>query len=394
MTPSTITRWRLDSEIQRTLTCGKMPRLDSLTYRVQMGRKNGCRIIASDGFPAIGRRILRASIPYRRTLRLLTLFSLSCVFLETVHGQAPSGDASTTFEALVKSAAAARESGRASDAIRDYQRALEIRPDWGEGWWYLGTLQYDSDQYSEAIPSFQKLVQFVPGAGPGWSFLGLCEFETKDFANSLEHLRKGQSLGDGDDPEIARVSKYHLALLLVRNGNFEEATSLLAASFGQSQMSAQVQVTLGLALLRVPLLPDEVDPSQDALVHAAGEAAARLAQNDTAKALEEFPSLLKDYPDVPYIHYGYARALISADRVEDAVRQLREEARISPQSAFVQAELSQLLLRMRHPQEAVRAAAEAVRLAPDSSGAHLALGQAFRAAGKGERSAQELTAAK
>jgi tetratricopeptide (TPR) repeat protein len=324
----------------------------------------------------------------------VVIFLLLSFFVLTVHGQAPTGDASTTFEALVKSATAARDSGRPGDAIRDYGRALEIRPDWSEGWWYLGTLQYDNDQYPEAIASFQKLVQLAPGAGPGWSFLGLCEFEIKDYPNSLQHLRKGQSLGEGDDPEITQVAKYHLALLLVRNGNFEEATGLLAAAFGQSQMSAQVKTALGLAMLRVPLLPDEVDPSQDALLHAAGDVAARLAQNDTTTALEGFSGLLKDYPKAPYSHYAHALALSSAGRLKDAVEELREETRISPESALAFVEMSRLLLRMQHPQESVRAAEEALRLAPGSSAAHLALGQALKAAGKNEKSAQELAEAK
>jgi len=286
-------------------------------------------------------------------------------------------------------AAEARESGKVGDAIRDYRQALELRPEWSEGWWYLGTLQYDGDQYAEATLAFRKLLQLAPDTGPGWSFLGLCEFETKDYANSLEHLKKGMSLGAGDDPELTRVSKYHLSLLLIRAGDFEKATALLASTFGQDQMSTQVKTALGLALLRVPLLPGEVDPSQDALVQAAGEVKASLARNETAKALEEFPALLKGHPNVPYIHFAYARALLSADRPEDAARELRDETRISPESATVRVEMSRVLLRMRRPQEAARMAEEAVRLTPASPAAHLVLGQALKASGKNERAAQE-----
>ncbi|HEY6945462.1 MAG TPA: tetratricopeptide repeat protein [Candidatus Acidoferrum sp.] len=335
---------------------------------------------------------MQAFIAYPRAFWLSAFFFLLCFYVLTVYGQAPSGDTAKTFEELAQSATAAREAGRTNDAMRFYTRALELRPEWSEGWWYLGTLQYDSDQYPEASRAFQKVVQLTPGLGPGWSFLGLCEFETRDYANSLEHLKKGQSLGDGEDPEITRVAKYHLALLLNRNGDFEEATSLLTAVFREGQVSAQVRVALGLALLRVRLLPDEVDPSQDALVHAVGNLAVSLAQN-SARALEEFPSLLNDYPRVPYIHYAYAQALSSAGRQEDAVRQLQEEARISPESAIVPMEMSRLFLHMGKQQEAVRTAEEALRLAPDSSRAHLALGQALKAAGKSERSAQELAEA-
>ncbi len=175
-------------------------------------------------------------------------------------------------------------------------KRFEIRADWEEGWWYLGTLEYDADRFSDAIPALQKVVQLDPAFGPAWNFLGLCEFETHDYENSLAHLQKGQQLGTGDDPEIARVSAYHLALLLNRNGEFSQAASLLSQTFAENPPS-DVKGALGLALLRVPLLPQEVDPSQDALVHSAGETASLLARGDSAKAIDSFRSLLNQYPE-------------------------------------------------------------------------------------------------
>ena len=193
-------------------------------------------------------------------LRFLLVLLLTCGRAQAVFGQAPGASTGASFETLAKAASAAREAGRADEAIRDYRGALEMRPGWEEGWWFLGTLEYDRDGYSEAIVAFQRLVDLAPTAGPAWNFLGLCEFETKDYANSLEHLRKGQELGDGDDPEIARVSKYHLALLLIRNGEFDAAADLLRRTFGRGQMSTQVKVALGLAMLGVPLLARGAGP--------------------------------------------------------------------------------------------------------------------------------------
>src|SRR5579862_742988 len=137
----------------------------------------------------------------------------------------------TDFERLANSAASARESGNSEQAIRDYRRAVEIRPDWEEGWWYLGTLQYDADQFADAIPTFKKVVELDSALGPAWNFLGLCEFETHDYEPSLQHLQKARDLGTGDDPEVARVSAYHLALLLNRRGDFSKAFSLLTSTF-------------------------------------------------------------------------------------------------------------------------------------------------------------------
>ena len=182
----------------------------------------------------------------KRLRRSLLLFISVLLFAGSSArlSSAQQGSAST-FEDLATSAATARDAGKKEDAIRDYERAVEIRADWEEGWWYLGTMRYDSDHYAEAIPALQKVVQIDPALGPAWNFLGLCEFETRDYGNALKHLEKGQQLGTGDDPEIARVSRYHLALLLIRSGAFEKASSMIAAAFAD-QPPAQVKVALGL----------------------------------------------------------------------------------------------------------------------------------------------------
>jgi tetratricopeptide (TPR) repeat protein len=320
----------------------------------------------------------------------LTIILSSTLALLAQNSPAQQNPGTTDFETVAKSATAAREAGHADEAIREYRRALEVNPGWEEGWWYLGTLLYDVDRYSEAIPAFQRLVELVPSAGPAWNFLGLCEFETRDYANSLPHLEKGLALGEADDPETARVAKYHLALLLIRSGESDQAATLLASAVGQGEAPAQIKTALALAMLRVPLLPKEIDPSQDALIHAAGEAASAVAQNNSAKALTAFPALLKDYPGTPYLHYAYGEMLASAGRDEEALKQQREEAGLSPKSALPWIEISQLQLRLKHPQEALHAAEEAVQRSPDSSASHRTLGHVLQLLGRKEKAAAEL----
>jgi tetratricopeptide (TPR) repeat protein len=324
---------------------------------------------------------------------VIILVSCSTVALLAQSSASQQNAGTAAFEAVAKSATAAREAGHADEAIQGYRRAVEINPRWEEGWWYLGTLLYDADRYSEAIPALQKLVELVPNAGPAWNFLGLCEFETRNYADSLEHLQKGLALGDGDDPEIGRVSKYHLALLLIRGGEFDQAVTLLASTLGENEVAPQIKSALALAMLHVPLLPKEIDPSHDALIYAAGEPAAAIAQNNSAKALTAFPSLLKDYPNTPYLHYAYGKALASAGRDEEALKQQREEARVSPGSALPWIEISQLELRLKHPQQALHAAEEAVQLAPNSPASYRMLGNVLQILGRKEKAAEELALA-
>lgn len=74
---------------------------------------------------------------------------LTCGENRTACGQAAAGSTQESFQTLAEAATAAREAGKPEQAIQGYTRAVTLRPDWAEGWWYLGTMQYDRDHYSE-----------------------------------------------------------------------------------------------------------------------------------------------------------------------------------------------------------------------------------------------------
>ncbi len=216
------------------------------------------------------------------------------------------GTESASFENLAGQATAAREQGKPEDAVRYYQKALQIHPEWEEGWWYVGTLLYDGNHFAEAQPAFAKVVELDPKMGPAWSFLGLCAFEIRDYPAALANLEKGHELGSAQVPEIAKVADYHLAMLLIRTGDFDAATKLLSSEFVHSQVADQVKIALGLALLRVPLLADEVDPSKDAVVATAGSIAVLLVQDQRGAAVQSMQQAIKDYPDIPNLRSAYA----------------------------------------------------------------------------------------
>src|SRR5579871_1319620 len=107
-----------------------------------------------------------------RGMRLLCLALSVCAFL--------AAGSAADFAELARQAGAAREADRVQQAIDLYQQALQVKPDWPEGWFYLGTLFYDSDRYADAQPAFAHYVQ-LEDRPAGWAFLGLCEFETGAF---------------------------------------------------------------------------------------------------------------------------------------------------------------------------------------------------------------------
>ncbi|HEU0369620.1 MAG TPA: tetratricopeptide repeat protein, partial [Candidatus Acidoferrum sp.] len=300
---------------------------------------------------------------------------------------------SDSFEALARQATAAREEGKTDDAIRLYEAALQQNPDWTDGLWYLGTLYADAGRYGDAIPAFQKVTTAYPKLGSAWAYLGLCEFETKDFKSSLRHLQNAKQLGFAEVPGVEKVATYHLALLLNLNGQFEEAWELLASKLGRNQLAEQTKTALALALLRVPLLPDQVDPSKDALIDAAGETAGDLVEGNFDRAFLGFQQMLKTYPNTPFLHYAYGSALIFRARYAEAEAQLREEVKLTPRSALPFMRLAIIAMKQHHAQDALPMAERAVQLAPESALAHEILGRILAELGKSEQATKESEAA-
>jgi tetratricopeptide (TPR) repeat protein len=319
------------------------------------------------------------------TLRFIWLGVALAQLTGVAAGALPAAQATAPvdLDSLRRQALQEGETGRTEEAIRDYQRALELQPDWKEGLWNLGMLQYDSNQFPQAKASFQKIVKSAPNLGIAWSLLGLSEYETGDYDDALTHLEKAQALGVQDE-EIARVSSYHLGILLNRASEFERASSLLLENFGSGLVSPQAKIALGLAMLRVPLLPDQLDPSREALVLDAGAAATIGADEPVRLA-----ALLETYPEIPYLHYACGLALAKAGKSKEALEQILAETKLSPDSPIAWIGLSRLELSQGAAGDALKAAREAVRLAPENPDAHKLLAQALQAVGNKEQAAAE-----
>jgi tetratricopeptide (TPR) repeat protein len=297
------------------------------------------------------------------------------------------------FDELSRQANAARLEGNTGEAIRGYEAALKIRPQWPEGWWYLGTLYADAGLFSKAIAAFGTLTDANPKFGPAWASLGLAEFELKDYQNSLLHLRQAQELGFAEVPYVEKTAAYHLALLLNLNGEFEDAFGLLSSEFGKEALAQQTRVALAMSMLRIPLLPDKIDPGKDALIADAGDAAEQLLSSNFEQAFQRFRRMLQDYPNAPYLHYAYGSALDFSSRYDEAETQLREETRISSHSALPHMRLAAIALKTHRPADALPLAQRAAELAPQSSTAHKILAKTLAELGKAESAAQETATA-
>ena len=57
-------------------------------------------------------------------------------------------------------------------AIQLYKQALAMRPDWPEGWLYMGGALYQAARYAEATDALRKGLALAPVFANGWALLG------------------------------------------------------------------------------------------------------------------------------------------------------------------------------------------------------------------------------
>jgi tetratricopeptide (TPR) repeat protein len=145
-----------------------------------------------------------------------------------------------------------------------------------------------------------------------------------------------------------------------------------------------------MALLRMRLLPDQVEPSRSALVQSAGEIAALLLNSKYDQAYPKFQVLLKEDPSVPFLHYAYGTALVALSEFDEAEIQLRAELQVSPRSELPYISLASVALKRHRPAEALAYAQRAVQLAPDSVESHYVLGRACLELGQDDQAVHEL----
>lgn len=308
-------------------------------------------------------------------LSLPILIFLSCVFLAPLPSSAAqSAKSSASFDLLAKQAAEARDSDQLDQAAALYKQALALRPQWAEGWWSLGTLEYDRSDYAAAARAFQRLLVLAPKNGTAHAMLGLCEFELGQEDDALKHIEEAQELGVANDTRLRRVVIYHEGVLLLQKGKFEAARDALGQLCMQGLQDNSITQAVGMVALRIrgKIPPPEDSPGHD-VVQRVGQAACAAAAKKYDEARREFVALVSEYPQYPNIHYAYGRLLAAVNDVPAAVDQFKLEIENNPSDITSRLEIAATLYKVDSP-AGLPYAEEAVKLDPHSAFAHYLFG--------------------
>ncbi|MGA8940415.1 MAG: tetratricopeptide repeat protein [Acidobacteriaceae bacterium] len=301
---------------------------------------------------------------------------LASIALFLAWATATAQDHSAQLQSLMTNASSARVQGDIPHAIELYQQALQLDPSWPEGWWYVGSMQYGANNYAPAAIALTHYIDLTPTAGPAFALRGLCEFEEAEYPESLQDLQRGIALGAANQPRNAGIILYHEAILLTKLGNFEQALGKYTQMVAHGDVNQDILAAIGLAGLRLPMLPKDIEPSQIEMLSAVGQAAALFMGHDLPAADNAFLDLFDRYPTVANLHYFYGYLLFSTDS-DKAIDQFNKELAVSPDSAITHSMLAWAYGSRSEYKASLADAQQAVKEKPTLLIAQLVLGRAL-----------------
>ncbi len=319
-------------------------------------------------------------------MKVRALRAAICVIFVAALGHAAS------FEELSARATAARQANDIPHAIEFYRQALQLNSKWDEGWWFLGSLSYDTDQYADGRDALAHFVELQPNAAPAWGLLGLCEFETGDYAQSLAHIQHSLSLATPADPQMDVVLRYHEALLLTRTGDFDKALQKYARFAHDGAPNNSILLSMGLATLRRPLLPKDIPAGQQDLFVTAGKAAFLTMAGHSMEGEQAFEDLLARFPNAENVHYAHGLTLLATDP-DQAIEEFKRELQIDAANPAANSMLAWVLLRRSEFQPALPYAERAAKEEPKSAIAQFVFGRLLVETGAVARGIEHLETA-
>lgn len=299
-----------------------------------------------------------------------------------------------SFETIAKEADQAREADHLSDALALYSEGVRLRPSWADGWWWLGSILYDQDRFAEAQLPLKRFISVAPKPAPAYAFLALCEYETGNHENALRDFALWAKGGSPGTDALLDVAGYHWALLLTRQGRFNEALFMLAAKAKKLAASPALVEAMGLASLRMAYLPENYPPEKREAVWLAGMAALYSSRNELLLSDDYARRLLLHYGQEPNVHYLRGTLFSFQREWDSAAAEFQKELQISPHHAPALVELAVARVEAYQPSEAMTPAKRAVVLDPENARAHYIFGRALLETGSFEESAHELEIAK
>ena len=279
-----------------------------------------------------------------------------------------------------------RTEGRLAEAIRHYERALEIKPDFVDALNNLGSVLADQGRSAEALRLFEKALAIAPNHVEARNNLGTLFADQKRYVEAIRLFQQTLEI----DPDCAEAH-YNLANILADQKRYAEAIPHFERAIEIKPRFAGAHYSLGLVLAAQGKFAEAICQYQAAIAsrpdyaEAHNNLANALAlQGNLAGAIEHYQQALRIQPDFVESHNNLGSLLAGQGRSVEATEHFRKAVELKPDFAEAYNNLGMVLMAQERPAEAIRQFERAVEIKPGYAEAHYRLALAWQQSRKYE----------
>ncbi len=241
--------------------------------------------------------------------------------------------------------AALASKGQTNAALRVFEAALRLDPNFAAAHYSLGTALIEMGRIDEAIGQLQQAIRLDPNDAGAHQNLGAALLRKGQIDEAINQYEAAIRL-KADNPDAF----YNLGVALDKKGRTDEAISRYRDTIRLKPNDVLARNALGVALLKKGQIDEAISEQQEAI---------RLKPEDA------------------YSHYQLGNALAMKGRIDEAINQFQEALRLKPEDAAAQNDLGNALTREGRLDEAISHLREAARLKPDETETHYNLANAL-----------------
>ncbi len=264
-----------------------------------------------------------------------------------------------------------QQDGRMDDAIRRFQEAAALNPEYFAVELNLGNIYLETNVSAKAEASFKKALAREPGNAAALYGLGQLALSQRNYAEAITCFEKALQQAPG-----ANRIHYSLALAYRGAGDLTKAEAHLA-----QRGTVGVRVTDPL----FDQLPDLIEGERLHLVR--GRTALEAKRFEDAAA--EFRKAIAAKPDSVAGHLNLANTLVQMNELNGAVTEFRTVLRLHPENPTAHFNLAIVLATQNEHRAAIEELQALLKVNPEDSSARLFLGEELLNAGRGDEALAE-----
>ena len=234
--------------------------------------------------------------------------------------------------------------GKPQEAMRHWERALEIRPDYIEVHNNMAVILRQSGKLEEAMQHWEQVLRIHPDDADAHNNLGVASEQTGRTQQAIGYYEQALRI----KPDFAEAHN-NLGVALWRSGKIEEAIGHYQQALRIKPDYAEAHNNLGAALRQEGKLEEAIGHCEQALrikpdyAEAYCNLGSVLGQTGrVGEAIGHFEQALRIKPDYAEAHYDLGIALEQTGKFREAIGHYQQALRIKPDLAEARTALARL----------------------------------------------------